>query len=504
MSILQNDFAESAPFHPYRRLLLPPLVALVLTLAAALLAAQEPLLAVAMVVLLPLGLALFILPELATLTVLFLLYSNALIVSVKFHDVPKTVGGALPLALLGIPLITYLVFRRQKLIYHAQLVVLIAFYLLAQILGALFTDYNAEAFQSVIEIILEGIILYFLVINAIRTPATLRRAIWALLLAGLILGGVPIFQQITGTFDNNYAGFGQLSDTGFGTGEENIFGEVRQFRLAGSIGEKNRYAQIMLMLIPLGLYRFWGERPAWLRWLALLCTMVIGVGFVLAFSRGGAVSFVLIVVAMIVLRLVTVRQVALVALGTTVVLFAIPQYTARLASLQSIRAWISPESADLEEEPDGAIEGRTAEMLAAFYVFVDHPLVGVGPGVFPYYSKRYADRLDITSIEGRREAHSLYLDVAADNGLLGFVAFMGILVVTLRDLWRTRKRWLEERPELANMATSCLLAILAYLATGIFLHLSYLRYFWLIIALGSAAILVARNEETAVAGPQTA
>ncbi|MCI0394836.1 MAG: O-antigen ligase family protein [Chloroflexi bacterium] len=489
--------AISAPFLPSRRRLLPLLAALVLTLAAALLATQQPLLVVALVLILPLGLAFLRLPELATLTVLFLLYSNALVVGVKFHNVPKMVGGAIPLALLAIPLVAYLVFRRQKLIYHAQLVVLIAFYLLVQILGVLFTDYRTEAFQFAIELILEGIILYFLVLNAIRTPATLRRAIWALLLAGLILGGVPILQQITGTFDNNYAGFGQLSDRGFRTGEENIFGEIRQIKMAGAIGEQNRYAQVMLMLIPLGLYRFWGERRAWLRWLALLCTMISGLSFVLAFSRGGAVSFVLIVVAMILLRLVNAGQLALIALGATAVLVAVPQYTTRLATLQSLRAWISPESVNtVEEEPDGAIQGRTAAMWAAFYVFLDHPLVGVGPGVFPYYSRQYADRLDMARLEEGREAHSLYLDLAAENGALGFIAFIGIVAVTLRDLWRTRKRWLAERPELANMATAFLLAILAYLATGIFLHLSYLRYFWLIIALGSAAILVARNEET--------
>ena len=54
----------------------------------------------------------------------------------------------------------------------------------------------------------------------------------------------------------------------FKTGEEALHGNVMQRRLAGPLGEQNRYAQIMLMLVPLGLFRFWGERSIALRQLS--------------------------------------------------------------------------------------------------------------------------------------------------------------------------------------------------------------------------------------------
>ena len=64
---------------------------------------------------------------------------------------------------------------------------------------------------------------------------------------------------------------------------------------------------------------------------------------------------------------------------------------------------------------------------------------------------------------------------------------MGILGLTLRDLIRVRKRWLKVRPDLAAMATGLMLAVVTYMTTGLFLHLSYARYFWLVLAIAGAA-----------------
>ena len=52
------------------------------------------------------------------------------------------------------------------------------------------------------------------------------------------------------------------------------------------------------------------------------------------------------------------------------------------------------------------------------------------------------------------------------------------------------------RPDLANIATAFLLALVAYMGTSVFLHLSYPRYFWMILALASAAIHCIKSEES--------
>src|SRR6185436_4587601 len=123
--------------------------------------------------------------------------------------------------------------------------------------------------------------LYLLVTNVLRTREALRGATWALLAAGVLMSIVPLFQQFTGTFSSNYGGLAQVDSGGVDTGEEadECETEERQPRLAGPIGEKNRYAQVMLVLVPLGLSFVFGARRASTRFLALAATASITLGF---------------------------------------------------------------------------------------------------------------------------------------------------------------------------------------------------------------------------------
>jgi putative inorganic carbon (hco3(-)) transporter len=484
------------------RLLLLP-VALSTAVAGGWLAAQQPWLALGLIVAAALVVALALKREatdLATLAVVFILYSNLAVVAVRFHGLPYLVGAAFP-ALLLIPLARYLLVQRQKLVITPVLP-LLGLFLIVQLLGAIFARNVPEATANIVAFVLEGALLYFLITNVVRTPETLRRVVWTLLAAGLLLGGVPLYQQITGTFDHEYGGYGQPGTGTFRTGEETIEGEVRQPRAAGAIGEQNRYAQIMLMLLPLALFRFWGERAPALRLAALLATAVIAAGVTLAFSRGAAVGFVLMLLIMMFLGNIKPYQVAGFLVAAVLLLLALPQYHTRLLSIPNAVALFGESSGSEEEQPDGAIRGRATAMAAAALVFADYPVLGVGPGMFRYYSKEYGNPLGLRFLEGDREAHSLYLGIAADHGVLGLLVFLAILYVVLRDLNHARLRWAQEQPWLANLATSFFLALIAYMTTGIFLHLSYARYFWLMLGLAAAAAHIARRQETA-AHPDT-
>lgn len=451
--------------------------------------AYHSLLALAAVALLVTALAVFVWPSILTLLVIFLMYSNAAVIAVKFHGVPYIVGSAVPI-LLMIPLVSYVVFHKQKIVIGPVFILLLA-YLAIQFISTLFSEYKMEAINEIITFMVEGILLYFLLVNVVRTPAMLRRAIWVLLLAGILLGGVPLYQQITGTFDNIYGGYGQ-SDLGFFT-EENLLGGVRQPRLAGAIGEKNYYAQIMLILVPLGLSRIWGERSPILRILALIATSFAGIGMVLAFSRGGAVGFGLLVLIMVFLRLIKPYQLAIFGLMIVFLLAAVPQYSGRLLSLSTLSGLFS--DTGVTTAVDTSFLGRATEMLAAARVFADHPLIGVGPGIFKYYSAEYGNQLGLSMLFGTREAHDLYLGIAADLGLPGLICFLSILFLTLRNLWQTHQRWKEKHPDLSNIAVSFMLSIIGFMTTGIFLHLSYLRFFIMLLALANATTMISVEEE---------
>ena len=67
---------------------------------------------------------------------------------------------------------------------------------------------------------------------------------------------------------------------------------------------------------------------------------------------------------------------------------------------------------------------------------------------------------------------------------------MAIVGFTLWKLFRLRMRWKYRNPQVVFLVSGIMLAIVAYLSTAVFLHLSYVRYYWVIIALGGAAIEV--------------
>jgi O-antigen ligase len=177
-----------------------------------------------------------------------------------------------------------------------------------------------------------------------------------------------------------------------------------------------------------------------------------------------------------------------------------PAYWARISTLGAL-----PGAADTAKtSPDGSIQSRGTENLAAVLIFADHPVVGVGPGLYPAYYREYADRLgdysnqfDIKIKNADRQAHTLYLGLLAETGILGFVSFMGAVVVTLYYLNRIRRRCLAAgKTELTHLASSFMLAIFAYLITGAFLHLAYARYFFFVLALGACASTIAARAAT--------
>lgn len=477
-------------FPPARKLLLLLAVVLGGIITVSFLAVQEPLLAMGGVAFVVLAIALFIWPDSVTLLVFFLLYTNAAVIAVRFHGVPFLVGAAVP-ALLAIPFGHYLVFRRKEIIID-KIVPLMLVMVLVFLLGTLFAVDTRDALDNLITFVLEGLVLYFLIINTVRTKRMLRSVVAVLLLAGLFLGGLSFYQQITQSYDENFGGFSQMSNAAFGTGEENILGEVEQPRFGGPLGQQNRYAQIMLMLVPLGLFQMWGGRSRALRILALLAIIFCLIATVLTFSRGAAVGFVLLVLAMAFMRYIKLYQLLLIVLISALVLAAFPQFSSRLDSLIVLSEVVTDQGTSISSA-DGAARSRVTEMLAAVLMFADHPFIGVGPGMYPQHYQEYATRVGIRVLRTTRESHSMPLGLAAESGIIGLTAFGTILFFTLRNLAVNRRKLLSTSPEMANMLTGLFLAIISYLSTSLFLHFAYIRYFWLVMGIAGAANIIANK-----------
>jgi O-antigen ligase len=342
-----------------------------------------------------------------------------------------------------------------------------------------------RAVDALITFVVEGLLVYGVMTNVVRTMGDLRRAVWVLLAVGCLLGVLSVHQQATDSYDFDYGGFAQVSEASLDTGLE---GSSGQPRLAGPIGEKNRYAQIMVVLLPLGLFRIWSERRTVLKVAAAVSTTFIAFGAVLTFSRGAALGVAITIVLMTVLRYIRPSQLAAMAIGVVVLFTLQPTYLERLLTIEALSGAAGTRGASQVE--DNSFRKRANETIAAFLVFADHPVLGVGRGLFPVYYGDYADEVGIASENEARQAHNLYAGIAAETGLIGFLSFMGIFGATLVALARVRRRCRDIAPEYASMATAFFLAIVSYLTSGMFLHLAYERYLWILLALAGSAAYV--------------
>lgn len=473
-------------------------VALGVAASSGLLAAENPVIAVGLAAIALGAVVVIAHPDFATLVVVGVVYSNAAVVAVKFHGVPPSMANLVPMLLIA-PLAYHLAIRKQPLTFTSAFPFIAAFGIV-QGIAAIEVREPAAAGLALETFVLEGIGLYFILTNVIRTWDTLRRIVWVLLIVGATLGALSIFQTATGTYRNDYLGFAQsgnpekLEQT-LEKQRRAAPGEIVQPRLAGPIGEENRYAQILLVLLPLGLFRYWSERSRPLKLLAGGMTALTAVGAALALSRGAALGLALMLLIMVIRRYVSLRQLAALVIGFALIATFIPAYKVRFGSLVGLSTTNIQEGG--ENAPDGAVRGRAGEMGAAALVFAEHPILGVGPANFPFYYPEYAERVGLRVHAGYREAHSLYLDILAETGAVGLLCFLAVIYFTLRDLNRAQRRWRSIRPEIANTAVAFELAIVAQLATGLFLQHSYIRYYWLLMALAGAAAFVAMSTPSA-------
>jgi putative inorganic carbon (HCO3(-)) transporter len=433
--------------------------------------------------------------EACVLVFFFIFWANIAVVVSRFHGVPQVIASGV-VVLLFIPFGKHIVVERQSLAVTPVLPLTFAF-LGALFLSAALSKDPGVSSAAVITYLTEGLLLYLLVSNAVRTTTTLRRVVWTLILAGSFLGGLSVYQEVTHTYANDYGGLAQVdrlgSGGGFNVAPDDAQQKVLRPRLGGPLGSENRYAQILAAVFPLALLQAFRGRNRRHRLAAAVGSLLITGGVCLTFSRGAAVALAATLAAMLLLRELRIRHLlTLLAILATLVVVVVPDYITRLGSLGGLT---SLSSSDSSQQVDAVIVGRQTENLAAWNTFLDHPIAGVGPGVyFKEYSREYANRLGLRYLQSERRGHSLYLELAADTGVIGVGAFLAMVGTALVLLYRSARQWRVRDPERALLASSFFFSLFAYLACAVFLHLSYQRYFWGLLGLASAAIWALRSE----------
>lgn len=265
----------------------------------------------------------------------------------------------------------------------------------------------------------------------------------------------------------------------------------------GFFGDENDIALACCTALPFAI-----QGTAWLQGWRRLASAALALLFISAIvvtgSRGGFVALVAVVVYGILVTPHRIRNLAIVAVAAVVFYASVPDsYKAEIGTITE------------NKELDSG-EARTFLWLTGWNMWRDQPVLGVGAGNFSVHAGRYQATADSGRFSSREyverdwtgsAVHSLYFELISEFGIVGSLLFGGMLVghfTTLRRLRQFVHGHPKATPQLRRDATlygvALSMAMVGFLAAGIFLSAACYPYVWLLSAFAVAWDRAARAE----------
>jgi putative inorganic carbon (HCO3(-)) transporter len=335
-----------------------------------------------------------------------------------------------------------------------------------------FSIWPGGAIMEFVETFSKVLVIFVLMMNTVTTPRRIQQISTLMFLAGGYIAARGIFNYVRGV---NLIEGGRLAGP-----------------VGGIFGNPNDLALNLVALLPLAIVAAFGRRYStpW-RWIAALSALLMMATIVFTKSRGGMIGLAVMLLALVVLsfRVRPSLAVGLVA-GVLIATPFVPQsFTERMATI------FNPE-ADAAAFT-GSHEARTTVMKEGLTVFWERPLTGVGAGQFANYD--YPGR-----VERWREAHNSLIQVAADLGVFGLIAFAYLIYRAIRtSLWLRRTLGpqparrepsaavqvlaSEDRDFLHDHAVATGAAMLGWLTSAMFASVAYSWTFYYLLALAVAS-----------------
>jgi O-antigen ligase len=415
--------------------------------------------------------------------VVAVLYSNVSDILIDNYEVPSI----LQLCIVGCAVLIW--FYRHALepsrVLLQPMTIAFALYGVVVFLSTIWADDLALADHDVVRVVKNLLITIVCATIAATAPA-LRRAMAAAVLVAAMLSAVSIAQIATGRTFNELGGLAALS-------HGNIYEDSADARAAGPLGDANFYGQILVMMLPLAAYLAWSAR-GWLSkaiWIA--SGLAITGGVLVTYSRGAMLALAVMVAMSLVALRVPLTRVAIATAVAVIVLLLLPGIVGR--RLMTVEA-LFPQQAPYTEI-DSSFEKRKLLTATAARMFDTHPLLGVGAGnyttFFPQYSNEIGSAFENFNPAGSVEhAHSLYLEIGAETGLLGLIAFLALIATAFAQLWIARRKLRTRDGAMITLAVA--LSLAAYLVTSLLLHGTSQRYFCLVLAFAGALTRLAADQ----------
>jgi O-antigen ligase len=261
--------------------------------------------------------------------------------------------------------------------------------------------------------------------------------------------------------------------------------------IGGFLGDENEFAMALNMALPFAFFLAIAETGRLKRIMYLVLAGLFVFTSIMTFSRAGFLGLIAVAAYC---WLISPRKIVSAVLLASLALFAVQAAPAGYwDEIRSIKQGAS--------DPTG--EDRIYQWRIGWRMFLDNPLLGVGPNNFAYEFRTYEiaagfeEGLHTRSRAGRA-AHSLYFTLLPELGLAGTLTWAGMLSLMYADRRRAREssRQREDISPDRQAATRmtdvrCLslamaASLVAYLAAGVFNSVFYYPNFWILMGLGLA------------------
>ncbi len=325
-----------------------------------------------------------------------------------------------------------------------------------------------------------GALLYLTTVSVVRQE---RRLFWPAL-ALLLLGGAGA----------GVVGLLGMQATAKLPFVQPLVNRLPGLRLAsGELISPNEIAGVLLWMAPLAValafvaLRHWRRRllPPWLALLLVLLSLFLGAVLLLSQSRGGLLGFGAGLFFLLATFAGRYRRPLLALLG--VLLLA--GLTAYAAAPDSFALLFQGSAAlDSAGAAVNSLEGRREIWSRARYVIEDFPFTGVGLNNFRRVVPLLYPLFLISPAVDISHAHNHLLNTAAELGIPGLVAYLGLWIGAAVLLWRSWQR--ADGPLLRAVAAGIAASLLAYFVYGLFDAVAVGArpgfLFWLLLGLTAA------------------
>jgi O-antigen ligase len=331
---------------------------------------------------------------------------------------PSIGAAELVVALLTLAWLARGVRRRELNIQAGAIVVAI---LAMVVLAGLSVGYALDKTSAIKETLkwLELLLALLIVVDLVREPTSARWVIGAMLVAGAAEAAYGAVQFVT---DSGPAAF-------------DLQGALRAF---GHFDQPNPFAGYLTTILPLavcmGVCR---ANPIPFRWLALGASALLAAGIGLSQSRGAWLGAGVAAVCLLLAWSGSTRRLLVpCALGGALLLAlavsgALPAtITDRLSQAVAYFGVFDVRNVDVTSDNWAVVE-RMAHWQAGWYMFLDHPWLGVGAG---NYAQAYPDYYVSSWIEPLGHAHNYYINMLAELGVVGLGLLVALLAVVYRQL----------------------------------------------------------------------